>query len=175
MEGSKGSQNGSMSEESGATPVDGPDTSSFTAFLYSFLSTSESGDKNKSSDEQVDEQMDKSNSSSDLVVKANGGKRSFFSKGKHTLGKAMYQAARFGGYRGQERKGNIDVKGDDGNESEFAGVEMRHLQKAQKPVALVHLPDISEPSLLLTEKARVALYSSFPVLVQGRRWLLLYR
>ncbi|XP_004288205.1 PREDICTED: TLD domain-containing protein 2 [Fragaria vesca subsp. vesca] len=174
VEGSKGSQNGSMSEESGATPVDGPDTSSFTAFLYSFLATSESGDKSKSSDEQVDEQMDKSNSSSDLVVKANGGKRSFFSKGKHTLGKAMYQAARFGGYRGQERKGSIAVKGDDGNESEFAGVEMRHLQKAQKPVALVHLPDISEPSLLLTEKARVALYSSFPVLVQGRRWLLLY-
>ncbi|XP_062006975.1 uncharacterized protein LOC133724302 isoform X1 [Rosa rugosa] len=174
VDGSRGSQNGTMSEESPANPVDGPDTSSFTAFLYSLLSSSESGDKSKSSDEQVDDQMDKSNSLSDSAVKANSGKRSLFSKGKHTLSKAMYQAARFGGYRSQERKGSLDVKGDDGNDSEFAGVEMRHMQKPQKPVALVHLTDISEPSLLLTEKTRIALYSSLPALVQGRRWLLLY-
>ncbi|KAM5577284.1 hypothetical protein ABKV19_007899 [Rosa sericea] len=51
---------------------------------------------------------------------------------------------------------------------------MRHIQKPQKPVALVHLPDISEPSLLVSEKTRIALYSSLPALVQGRQWLLLY-
>ncbi|KAK9904454.1 hypothetical protein M0R45_000679 [Rubus argutus] len=135
---SKGSQNGSMSEERPPILVDGPDTSSFTAFLYSLLSSSESGDKGKTSDEQIDDQMDKSNSSSDSIMKASSGKKSLFSKGKHTLSKAMYQAARFGGYRGQERK------------------------------------DISEPSLLLTEKTRSALYSSLPALVQGRQWLLLY-
>ncbi|XP_040369818.1 uncharacterized protein LOC121048946 [Rosa chinensis] len=163
-----------MSEESPANPVDGPDASSFTAFLYSLLSSSESGDKSKSSDQQVDDQMDKPDSLSDSAVKANSGKRSLFSKGKHTLSKAMYQAARFGGYRSQERKGNLDVKGDDANDSEFTGVEMRHMHKAQKPVASVHLPDISEPSLLLTEKTRIVLYSSLPALVQGRQWLLLY-
>ncbi|KAK9949601.1 hypothetical protein M0R45_005118 [Rubus argutus] len=90
--------------------------------------------------------MDKSNSSSDSIMKASSGKKSLFSKGKHTLSKAMYQAARFGG----------------------------HMQNAQKPVTLIHLPDISEPSLLLTEKTRSALYSSLPALVQGRQWLLLY-
>ncbi|PRQ48759.1 hypothetical protein RchiOBHm_Chr2g0114361 [Rosa chinensis] len=174
VDGSRGSQNGTMSEESPANPVDGPDTSSFTAFLYSLLSSSGSGDKSKSSDEQVDDQMDKSNSLSDSAVKANSGKRSLFSKGEHTLSKAMYQAARFGWYRSQERKGNFDVKGDDGNDSEFTRVEMRHMHKAQKPVALVHLPDVSVPSLL-NEKNRIALYSSLPALVQGSQWLLLYR
>lgn len=175
MDESKGSQNGSMSEESPPNLVDGPDTSSFTAFLYSLLSSSESGDTGKTSDEQIDDQMDKSNPPSDSAMKANSGKKSLFSKGKHTLSKAMYQAARFGGYRGQERKGNLDIKVDDGNDSDFAGVEMNHMQITQKPVALVHLPDISEPSLLLTEKTRSALYSSLPALVQGRQWLLLYR
>ncbi|PRQ48710.1 hypothetical protein RchiOBHm_Chr2g0113791 [Rosa chinensis] len=48
VDGSGGSQNGTMSEESPANPVDGPDTTSFTAFLYSLLSSSELGDKSKS-------------------------------------------------------------------------------------------------------------------------------
>ncbi|CAL9001647.1 unnamed protein product [Prunus brigantina] len=170
---SKGSQNESSSEESPVNVVDGPDTSSFSAFLYSLLS-SESEDTNTNADEKIDNQMDRSNPSSDSAIKGNGGKRSLLSKGKQSLSKVIYQAARFGGYRSQERKGNPDMKVDDRNDLEFTGVEMRHVQKAEKPMALVDLPDISEPSLLLTEITRTALYASMPALVQGRKWLLLY-
>ncbi|KAI5324619.1 PREDICTED: oxidation resistance [Prunus dulcis] len=170
---SKGSQNESSSEESPVNVVDGPDTSSFSAFLYSLLS-SESEDTNTNADEKIDNQMDRNNPSSDSAIKGNGGKRSLLSKGKQSLSKVIYQAARFGGYRSQERKGNPDMKVDDRNDLEFTGVEMRHMQKAEKPMALVDLPDISEPSLLLTEITRTALYASMPALVQGRKWLLLY-
>ncbi|XP_048437896.1 uncharacterized protein LOC103932602 isoform X2 [Pyrus x bretschneideri] len=171
---SKRSQNGSISEENPANVVDGPDTSSFSAFLYSLLSSSESGDTNKNSDEQIDDQMDRSNPSSDSAMKGNGGKRSLLSKGKQSLSKVMFQAARFGGYRSQERKGNPDMKVDDANDSNFTRVEIRPMQKAPTPVPLVDHPDISEPSLLLTEITRTALYASMPALVQGRKWLLLY-
>lgn len=175
MDDSKRSQNGSISEENPANVVDGPDTSSFSAFLYSLLSSSESGDTNKNSDEQIDDQMDRSNPSSDSAMKGNGGKRSLLSKGKQSLSKVMFQAARFGGYRSQERKGNPDMKVDDANDSNFTRVEIRPMQKAPTPVPLVDHPDISEPSLLLTEITRTALYASMPALVQGRKWLLLYR
>lgn len=40
---------------------------------------------------------------------------------------------------------------------------------------LDNLPEISEPSLLLTERTRSTLYHALPVLVQGRNWVLLYR
>ncbi|KAM2668076.1 oxidation resistance protein 1 [Malus sylvestris] len=171
---SKRSQNGSISEENPANVVDGPDTSSFSAFLYSLLSSSESGDTNKNSDEQNDDQMDRSNPSSDSAMKGNAGKKSLLSKGKQSLSKVMSQAARFGVHRSQERKGNPDMKVDDANDSNFTRVEMRPMQKAPTPVPLVDHPDISEPSLLLTEITRTALYASMPVLVQGRKWLLLY-
>lgn len=58
---------------------------------------------------------------------------------------------------------------------EFDGLEMRYMQNVKEPAASVELPEISEPSLLLTEKTRSSLYASLPGLVQGRKWILLYR
>jgi hypothetical protein len=40
---------------------------------------------------------------------------------------------------------------------------------------LSNLPVMSEPSVLLSEMMRSILYSSFPILAQGRSWVLLYR
>ncbi|KAG7987518.1 hypothetical protein I3843_03G137900 [Carya illinoinensis] len=165
------SQQESTSEASSGDIFDGPDTSSFTAFLYSLLSSSESGD-NKKSDEQNDE-VESDDIQSDTVMKESSGKRSLFYRGKHSLSRAIYKAVRISGYRNQDHKdgSNENV---DGNDAEFAGVEMRQVENEKESVDLVKVPDISEPSLLFSEKSRSVLYASLPALVQGRQWLLLY-
>jgi len=170
---SKISQLESINEEGSGDLVDGPDTSSFSAFLYSLLSSSETEDKSKS-DEQKNDEVESGDLQSDNVIKESGGKKSLFSRGKQSLGRAMYKAARIGGYRSQDRKGDSEMKVDGNDAAELAGVEMKNVQNEKECLALIEVPDISEPSLLLSEKTRSALYASLPTLVQGRKWLLLY-
>ncbi|KAI6692071.1 hypothetical protein NL676_019781 [Syzygium grande] len=158
---SRRSQLDSIREEGSEDLVDGPDTSSFTAFLYSLLTSSEPGDdpnvEGKNDNEQVNgEVVAASKEASDVHRKESGGKKSLFSRGKQSLGKAFNQAAKIAGYRNQEQKRDSDV-----NEVMVPGVEMRHLQDETEPVAL-------------TDKTRSVLYTSLPALVQGRKWLLLY-
>ncbi|KAF7839955.1 oxidation resistance protein 1 [Senna tora] len=141
----------SASREGGQKLIDGPDTSSFTAFLYSFLASSDSGD-NANSDRQNDNKNE------------NSGKKSLFSRGKQSLGRAISQAVRISGLRHQERKDDFEKK----------FVEMRHIQPVEEPMPLVDLPEISEPSVLLSEKTRTVLYTSLPALIHGRKWMLLY-
>ncbi|XP_015890643.3 oxidation resistance protein 1 [Ziziphus jujuba] len=170
---SKRSQPESISEEGSEDLVDGPDTSSFTAFLYSLLSAPES-EINPNLAEPIDDQVEKGNSASDSKMKENGGRRSLISKGKQTLGRAIYQAARISGYRNQERKADSDTKVGNDRDARLAGVEMKPVQKVEEPLPSLDRPDISEPSLLLSEDTRTALYASLPALIQGRKWLLLY-
>lgn len=139
---------------------------------------SKEAEDNPNSDEQVDEKVEQANQTSNSGMKENGGRRSLFSKGKQTLSKVVYQAARIGGYRNQDRRGDSDLKidGDNSvNDAKFGGVEREHIQKVNEPDDLSDLPDVSEPSLLLSANTRTALYASLPALVQGRKWLLLYR
>ncbi|XP_021911059.1 uncharacterized protein LOC110824870, partial [Carica papaya] len=169
---SKRSQLDSISEEDTGNLVDGPDTSSFTAFLYSLLSSSESGN-NLTLDEKDDNQTEPGDKPVDATMRENGRKKSLFSKGKQSL-RAVYQAARFSRFRNQELRGDSDMKTDDDSDAEFDGLEMRHIQKVKEPASSTDLPEISEPSLLLSENTRGFLYASLPALVQGRKWLLLY-
>ncbi|MBA0677827.1 hypothetical protein Goari_019215 [Gossypium aridum] len=157
--------------------VDGPDTSSFTAFLYSLLSSSESG-HNVNLDEEDD--REETGDGSDTKTKENGVRKSLLSKGKQSL-RALYQATRIIGYRNQDNKGDSAKKSDDDDDDDddkggtkFDELEMRHMQNVEEPLDSEDLPETSEPSLLLTEKTRNALYGSLPALVQGRKWLLLY-
>ena len=171
MSESKRIQVESISKEDDGDLVDGPDTTSFTAFLYSLLSSSESG-HNLHSDDQNDSQ-EETGDISDTLMKENGGRKSLLSRGKQSL-KALYQATRISGNRNQDHNGDSDMKSDDEGDAKFDGLEMRHMQNV-KEQASGELPETSEPSLLLTEKTRNALYASLPALVQGRKWLLLYR
>ncbi|XP_011014344.1 PREDICTED: oxidation resistance protein 1-like [Populus euphratica] len=170
---SKRSQLEFVTEEDTGHLVEEPDTSSFSAFLYSLLSSSESGN-NPKLDEQNDHSAQTGDQLSENVAKESGTKKGLFSRGKQTL-RAVYQATRIGGYRSQESKGNSDLKNVDEN-GDFGGLEVKSMpkQNMKEPVALGDLPDISEPSLLLSEKERSTLYVSLPALVQGRKWLLLY-
>ncbi|GAU19100.1 hypothetical protein TSUD_79220 [Trifolium subterraneum] len=145
--------------------VDGPDTSSFTAFLYSFLSsTSDSRDNNEDDDVSVVGDDDEMNEN--LVVK-----KGLLSKGKQSLGKAIYVVARMGGFRGVDRRR-------DNFESDECGVEMNNIQKLKEvPVSVDlvdRLPEISEPSMLITNSLRNVVYDSLPSLIHGRKWLMLY-
>lgn len=158
--------------------VDGPDTSSFTAFLYSFLSSSVSGDNNASPHGQNDDIAAADSPLPDSSsMKQNGGKKSLLSRSKQSLGKAIRRAVKIGGFRYHDRKDNFEMKDGDGHGSGFADVEMEHIDpvKESVPVPLVDLPEISEPSVLLSDSTRNVLYASLPALIHGRKWLLLYR
>ncbi|KAG5241808.1 oxidation resistance protein [Salix suchowensis] len=170
---SKRSQLEFVAEEDTGHSVEEPDTSSFTAFLYSLLSSSESGN-NPKLDEQNDHSAQMGDQLSENVAKVSGMKKGLFSTGKQTL-RSIYQATRIGGYRSQESKGNSDLKNSD-EIDDFGGLEAKSMLKRnmKEPVALGDLPGISEPSMLLSEKERSILYVSLPAVVQGRKWLLLY-
>ncbi|KAG5241803.1 oxidation resistance protein [Salix suchowensis] len=170
---SKRSQLEFVAEEDTGQSVEEPDTSSFTAFLYSLLSSSESGN-NPKLDEQNNHSEQMGGQLSENVAKVSGMKKGLFSTGKQTL-RSIYQATRIGGYRSQESKGNSDLKNSD-EIDDFGGLEAKSMLKRnmKEPVALGDLPGISEPSMLLSEKERSILYVSLPAVVQGRKWLLLY-
>lgn len=164
-------------EEESKGSIDGPDTSSFTAFLYSLLASSESQSQSNSNvDEKSSSREDDFKSSSEpMTTKENTKKKSLFSKGKQSLGKAFYQAAKIGGFRSQFPKGSSDMavgKKGDSKASRDEGISMKILNESQPSE---NLPEISEPSLLLSEKTRSVLYAALPVTVQGRKWMLLYR
>ncbi|XP_039036466.1 oxidation resistance protein 1-like [Hibiscus syriacus] len=163
------SETESISKEDDRDLIDGPDTSSFTAFLYSLLSSSESG-HNLNQDEQNDNQ-EEADDSSDNRMKENGRRKSLLSRGKQSL-RALCQATRVIGNKNQDKGDDSDVKSD--NEAKFDGLEMIHIQNVKEPLAQGDLLETFEPSLLLTEKTRNALYESLPAIVHGRKWLLLY-
>lgn len=159
--------------------VDGPDTSSFSAFLYSFIAPSESHSPGNSNlDEKTSSREDDFTPSSEpITTTENAKKKSLFSRGKHSLGKALCQAARIGGFRIQSSKGSLDMAvgdGGDSNGSRDDGIALKILNQSQH-LENLKLPEISEPSLLLSEKTRSVLYGALPVIVQGRKWMLLYR
>ncbi|KAL9356528.1 hypothetical protein Peur_049781 [Populus x canadensis] len=169
---SKTSQLESITEEDTGHLAEEPDTSSFTAFLFSLLTSSESGnnaklDKQNDNSDQMDDQL------SGNVAKESGTKKGLLSRAKHSLG-AIYQATRIDRYQSQEHKENSDLKIADDNDGDAVEIKSMLKQNMKEPVALGDISDISEPSLLLSEKARSTLYVSLPALVQGRKWLLLY-
>ncbi|KAL7613398.1 hypothetical protein Lser_V15G06775 [Lactuca serriola] len=166
-------------EEDVPVLVDGPDTSSFTAFLYSFLSPGRSENESEYSewnDNQVVTSY-RNDTSSPNVSKENNGKKGLFSKGKQSLGKALSQAARFSGYRSHASgKVNTESKIDDMREtsSQFDTNDGVPVQNVIASFPSDKLPKMSEPSQLMTENTRSDLYVALPVLSQGKKWVLLY-
>ncbi|KAI9093897.1 hypothetical protein K1719_026895 [Acacia pycnantha] len=152
---------------------DGPDTSSFSAFLYSFLASSDSGD-NSNSDGPNDNKSGTDIPPSDSAMKENSGKKSLLSRSKQSLGRAINHAARLARFRSQERKVDVETELDDERGSQLANIEMRHIEPKEEHISLDDLPEISEPSVLLSEKIRNVLYASLPALIHGRKWMLLY-
>lgn len=156
------------SEESPGDSTEGPDTSSFSAFLYSLLSPSESASNLNFNGSSENAALD------DVTRKESSGKKSLISRGKQSLGRAVYQATKFTGYRNQASTKGNNASVDEENTSKFLrddGILMKTISESIPPDSL---PESSETSLLLSEKTRSALYVSLPSVAQGRKWVLLY-
>ncbi|VFQ61957.1 unnamed protein product [Cuscuta campestris] len=161
------------SDEEGPRDISGgPDTSSFTAFLYSLLLNTKSG--THSSVKGNNEKDDNEAEPSEPQVKEPTRRRGILSRGKHTIGRAFYQFARLGG---SQNKGNSDETGvieDKGNSKGDRDEEGMIMKNMTEGGPLSSLPEISEPSYLLSEKTRMALYAALPVIVKDRNWVMLY-
>ncbi|KZV53752.1 hypothetical protein F511_00018 [Dorcoceras hygrometricum] len=164
----------SQSELEGSVEsADAPDTSSFTAFLYSLLASSQSqdaptlGGKNASHDDEL-------KTPTEPIMRENVKKRSIFSRGKQSLGRAFNQAAKFGGFQNQSPKYSSVMAVGNGSSSKASLGEGIAMQTLKGSLRLENLPETSEPSILLSEKKRSILHASLPVTVQGRKWMLLY-
>lgn len=161
------------SEEDLNVPLSGPDTSSFSAFLVSLLSSEKNPDAERSgslSDFQTEGKQRKDlGSTSDPRSKERQGRRSLMSYSKRSVRKVIKQVAKIGGYGNQnsELKANSNV--------ETVGHELKPMNSINDAVLKPQLPEISEPSVLLSEDIRSNLYVSLPSLVRERKWILLYR
>ena len=132
-----------------------PDTSSFTAFLTSLLSSADTSD-------HFSIRSEESPSSSKPVE--NPGRKTVFSRGKQSLSKAFQKASRITGKRTTTRS-NSDISNDSGANS----IEI------EETLPRIPLPEISDSSLLISDSLRSDLYRLFPTTVMGKYWVLLYR
>jgi hypothetical protein len=155
------------SDKNSETP-DGPDTSSFRAFLMSFVSSTTSS---KDSMETIPEHnLDVEYPTLTPVGKASSGRKGLLSRGKHSIGRIISKA----GLSNFRQKPAYSIDGEFTGQTE--SVAPRFEMRGSKELALHDkLPAMSEPSVLLSEMMRSVLYSSLPVLVQGRNWMLVYR
>ncbi|CAM0913698.1 unnamed protein product [Alopecurus aequalis] len=146
----------------------GPDTSSFRAFMMSFMSASSSSDDSM---ETIPEQtMDMEYPTLTPVGRGNKERKGLLSRGKHSIGRIIGKAGRLGGFR-QKPSHVVDSEIASKTETISSCLE----PKGSKECASNHkLPAMSEPSMLLSEMMQNALYPSLPVLVQGKSWMLVY-
>lgn len=145
--------------------IEGPDTSSFTAFLYSFLSSSSDSGYNNANDGMIVTAAGPDHMNEQLV------KKGLLSRGKQSL-KAIYLSARTGGFPTQDHER-------DKFESDGCGLEMKCIQPSLKevpsvPLVVDHLPELSEPSMLISNSLRNVVYDALPALIHGKKWLMMY-
>lgn len=155
------------SDQNSETP-DGPDTSSFRAFLMSFVPSSTAS--KDSMETTTEHNLDMEYPTLTPVGKACSGRKGLLSRGKHSIGRIISKAG----------LGNLRQKQTHSIDGEIIGqtesIAPRFEMKGSKESTLHDkLPAMSEPSVLLTEMMRSILYTSLPVLVQGRKWMLVYR
>uniref|UniRef100_A0A0D9WNE4 TLDc domain-containing protein n=1 Tax=Leersia perrieri TaxID=77586 RepID=A0A0D9WNE4_9ORYZ len=147
--------------------TNGPDTSSFRAFLMSFMSASNSS--NDSMEIIPEQNMNVEYPTLTPVGKGSNGRKGLLSRGKHSIGKIINKAGRIGGFR---QKPSYSI--DDETVQAESGTPGLELKGSKESSSHDRLPAMSEPSMLLSETMRTALYTSLPVLVQGRNWMLVY-
>ncbi|KAI0495486.1 hypothetical protein KFK09_021787 [Dendrobium nobile] len=148
---------------------DGPDTSSFTAFLVSFLSSTDPHGHVAEGSKEQQAGKGEIETVSESVIKDHSVKKGLLSRGKQSVGKAIQKIALYGGYRQIS-----EPKADDAptNDLELVGQELKKISDDKR--SKFKLPGISEPSSLMSEELRSFLYFSLPAVAQGRNWVLLY-
>jgi len=163
------SEDGNDSEHN-SDSLDGPDTSSFRAFLISFLSSS-SSNNNDSMEILPEQNVDMSYPTLTPMGKGSKGRSGLISRGKHSIGKIINKAARIGGFKQATAAPKFDRE--TVNHTEPVALVLE-LEESNEVASVSSLPTMSEPSVLLSEMMQSILYTSLPVLAQGRNWVLLY-
>ncbi|KQK18921.1 hypothetical protein BRADI_1g45500v3 [Brachypodium distachyon] len=148
--------------------IPGPDTSSFRAFLMSFMSSSSSS--NDSMEIIPEQNLDMEYPTLTPVGRGNKERKGLLSRGKHSVGKIFSKAGRLGGFR---QKPSHGIKSEIASQTESVSVGFDP-KRSMESASNDKLPTMSEPSMLLSETMRTVLYTSLPVLVQGRKWMLVY-
>lgn len=159
------------STDAGLTDV--PDTSSFSAFMVSLLSTEEFETETHPNQFNEDTAETQPAISSTSALKETGGKKGVIARGKQSVGKAINKAARISSYRyfRTEKKTDANVI----SETNSTEQELTTLKVVNETTSQIELPHISEPSCLLSESLRSTLYTSLPLQAKGKIWILLYR
>ena len=135
----------------------------------SFMSASTSSD---GSVETVPEQnVDMEYPTLTPVGRGNKERKGLLSRGKHSIGKIIGKAGRLGGFR--QKPGHV-VASEMASQKETIS-SCLDSKGSTEWASSQKLPAMSEPSMLLSEMMRNALYPSLPVLVQGKSWMLVYR
>jgi len=104
--------------------------------------------------------------------KGSKGRSGLISRGKHSIGKIINKAARIGGFKQATAAPKIDRETVNHTEPVAPVLE---LEETKEVASVSSLPTMSETSVLLSEMMQSILYTSLPVLAQGRNWVLLYR
>ncbi|XP_042395002.1 nuclear receptor coactivator 7-like isoform X1 [Zingiber officinale] len=146
-----------------------PDTTSFTAFMISLLSSSNSS--NHLPEDLQEHHAEEEERISKSVPNENSGRKGILARGKKKLGKVIHKAAKMSGFR---HNSVPEVDCNILKDSELKRHELSPVEVTKNDATLFDLPEMSEPSLLLSHNTRAALYFSLPTLVKGRNWLLLY-
>ncbi|CAN6484720.1 unnamed protein product [Victoria cruziana] len=150
--------------------LNGPDTTSFTAFIYSLLSPSDSHDHHSSDEGESDGPSLKSKSKTYNI------RRSFlpFKGRKKLLGGAVWQEMGRKADDCRNMRPDGHAKNGERNEPNSVECEMKMCQVSKDVVSDIALPDVSEPSSLLSETTRGILCPLLPALIHGTKWVLLY-
>jgi hypothetical protein len=147
----------------------GPDTSSFKAFLLSFMSASSSSID--STETMPEQNLDMECPTLTPVGRGNKERKGLLSRGKHSIGKIINKAGRIGRFR---QKPSHVIDSEIASQTWSVSSEL-DLKRSKESASNHKLPAMSEPSMLLSETMRNDLYPSLPLLVQGKNWMLVYR
>ncbi|RWW29780.1 hypothetical protein GW17_00005684 [Ensete ventricosum] len=130
------------SQEDSEVP-DGPDTSSFTAFLISLLSSS--NPSNHPMEDLNEHHAEAGERTSNSAPNENSGRMSLLARGKRTFGKAIHKAAKISGFR-QNSEPKIDHSII--NEPELTGCDSRSVTVTKDSATHFDLPNIHSHLLM---------------------------
>ncbi|XP_057826576.2 uncharacterized protein LOC131038229 isoform X1 [Cryptomeria japonica] len=173
--GKKKSHRKTFSEKSTSDQPDEPDTSSFTAFIFSLFKCTKERDQCSDDDEGKYVEMDERDSMKGPKIV--GSRKHRNAKAKHSSGKSFNPTTSTSKYEHQNSSQEPGNHVGNNHEADWQLVtendlksEMGLSESMQEGV----FPEMTEPSFLLSKSFSSFLSSALPTVAQGQKWMLLY-
>lgn len=173
--GKKKSHRKTFSEKSISDQPDGPDTSSFTAFLFSLFKCTKECDQCTDDDEGKHVEMDEIHSMKG--PKNVGSRKHRNAKAKHSLGKSVNPITSTSKYEHQNSSQDPGEHVGNNHEADWQLVTENDLKSEVGLCESMQegmFPEMTEPSFLLSKSFSSLLSSALPTVAQGQKWMLLY-